>query len=107
MIRIGVFIPTPEAIIAETSRYYGISEEDIRGQRRSKNTAMARQVAMYLIRSLTNLSLVDIGEQFENRNHSTVLSSIRKVEDLIKADQDTAAAMQEFEETLNAFEKTI
>ena len=102
VIRIGVFIPTPEAIIAETSRYYGISEEDIRGQRRSKNTAMARQVAMYLIRSLTNLSLVDIGEQFENRNHSTVLSSIRKVEDLIKADQDTAAAIRDITSNLNA-----
>ena len=102
VIRIGVFIPTPEAIISETSRYYGIPEEDIRGQRRSKNTAMARQVAMYLIRSLTNLSLVDIGEQFENRNHSTVLSSIRKVEDLIKSDPDTAASIRDITSNLNA-----
>ncbi len=102
VIRIGVFIPTPEAIIAEASRYYGIPEEDIRGQRRSKNTAMARQVAMYLIRSLTNLSLVDIGEQFENRNHSTVLSSIRKVEDLIKSDPDTAASIRDITSNLNA-----
>ena len=62
VIRIGVYVPTPEAILAETGRYYGIDVEDIKGQRRSKNTAMARQVAMYLIRSLTNLSLVDIGE---------------------------------------------
>ncbi len=102
VIRTGVFVPTPEAIIAETSRYYGIPEEDIRGQRRSKNTAMARQVAMYLIRSLTNLSLVDIGEQFENRNHSTVLSSIRKVEDLIHSDQETAAAIRDITSNLNA-----
>ena len=102
VIRIGVYIPTPEAIIGETSRYYGISEEDIRGQRRSKNTAMARQVAMYLIRSLTNLSLVDIGEQFENRNHSTVLSSIRKVEDLIKTDSDTAASIRDITSNLNS-----
>ncbi len=102
VIRIGVYIPTPEAIIGETGRYYGISEEDIRGQRRSKNTAMARQVAMYLIRSLTNLSLVDIGEQFENRNHSTVLSSIRKVEDLIKTDPDTAAAIRDITSNLNS-----
>ena len=102
VIRIGVYIPTPEAIIAETSRYYGISEEDIRGQRRSKNTAMARQAAMYLIRSLTNLSLVDIGEQFENRNHSTVLSSIRKVEEQIKSDPETAAAIRDITSNLNA-----
>ncbi len=102
VIRTGVYIPTPEAIIAETSRYYGISEEDIRGQRRSKNTAMARQAAMYLIRSLTNLSLVDIGEQFENRNHSTVLSSIRKVEEQIKSDPETAAAIRDITSNLNA-----
>ena len=102
VIRTGVFIPTPEAIIAETSRYYGIPEEDIRGQRRSKNTAMARQVSMYLIRSLTNLSLVDIGEQFENRNHSTVLSSIRKVEDMLHTDQETAAAIRDITSNLNA-----
>lgn len=102
VIRTGVFIPTPDAIIAETSRYYGIPEEDIRGQRRSKNTAIARQVAMYLIRSLTNLSLVDIGEQFENRNHSTVLSSIRKVEDLIHTDTDTAASIRDITSNLNA-----
>ncbi len=102
VIRIGVYIPTPEAIIAETGRYYGISEEDIRGQRRSKNTAMARQVSMYLIRSLTNLSLVDIGEQFENRNHTTVLSSIRKVESLIKTDPDTAASIRDITSNLNS-----
>lgn len=102
VIRIGVYIPTPEAIISETGRYYGISEEDIRGQRRSKNTAMARQVAMYLIRSLTNLSLVNIGEEFENRNHSTVLSSIRKVEDLIKTDPDTAASIRDITSNLNS-----
>ena len=102
VIRIGVFVPTPEAIIAETSRYYGISEEDIRGQRRGKNIAMARQISMYLIRSLTNLSLVDIGEQFENRNHSTVLSSIRKVEDQIKSDPETAAAIRDITSNLNS-----
>ena len=102
VIRIGVFIPTPEAIIAETARYYGLEEDDIRGQRRSKNTAMARQVAMYLIRSLTNLSLVDIGEQFEHRNHTTVLSSIRKVESLIKSDPDTAASIRDITSNLNS-----
>lgn len=102
VIRIGVFIPTPEAIIAETGRYFGISEDDMRGQRRAKNTAMARQVAMYLIRSLTNLSLVDIGEQFENRNHTTVLSSIRKVESLIKTDPNTAASIRDITSNLNS-----
>lgn len=102
VIRTGLYIPTPDAIIAETARFFGIEESDIRGQRRSKNTAMARQVAMYLIRSLTNLSLVDIGELFDHRNHSTVLSSIRKVEELIKTDSDTATSVREISANLNS-----
>ncbi|MCD8088790.1 MAG: chromosomal replication initiator protein DnaA [Oscillospiraceae bacterium] len=102
VIRTGLYIPTPDAIIAETARFFGIEESDIRGQRRSKNTAMARQVAMYLIRSLTNLSLVDIGELFDHRNHSTVLSSIRKVEELIKTDPDTASSVREISANLNS-----
>lgn len=102
VIRVGIYIPTPDVIITETARYFGLTEEDIRGQRRSKNTAMARQVAMYLIRSLTNLSLVDIGEEFEHRNHSTVLSSIRKVEDLLKSDKDTAASIRDITSNINA-----
>lgn len=102
VIRTGLYIPTPDAIIAETAQFFGIEESDIRGQRRSKNTAMARQVAMYLIRSLTNLSLVDIGELFDHRNHSTVLSSIRKVEELIKTDSDTAASVREISANLNS-----
>ena len=53
----GTYIPKPEIIIRETARYYGLEEKDIRGQNRSKNTAIARQVSMYLMRTLTNLSL--------------------------------------------------
>ena len=48
---------------------------------------MARQVSMYLMRTLTDLSLQAIGEQYEGRNHATVLSSIRKVEELMQRTQ--------------------
>lgn len=102
VIRIGAYIPTPEIIIEETARYYTLSPEDLRGQRRSKNTAMARQVSMYLIRSLTNLSLKDIGEQYEDRNHSTVLSSIRKIEELIKSDPETSGTVRDITSNINA-----
>ena len=67
VIRVGSYIPTPEVIIEETARYYSLQPQDLKGQRRSKNTAMARQVSMYLMRNLTNLSLVDIGGQYEGR----------------------------------------
>ena len=100
--RTGIYIPTPDVIITETGRYFGIEDEDIRGQRRSKNTALARQIAMYLIRTLTNLSLVDIGNQFEGRNHSTVLSSIRKVEELIQTDPDISSAVRDITSNIHS-----
>ncbi|MGI5936775.1 MAG: chromosomal replication initiator protein DnaA [Oscillospiraceae bacterium] len=102
VIRIGTYIPTPDVIIEETARYYSLTEEDLRGQRRSKNTAMARQVSMYLMRNLTNLSLKDIGEQYGDRNHSTVLNSIRKVEELLKTDQYMAATLRDITSNINA-----
>ena len=102
VIRVGAYIPTPEVIIEETARYYFLQPSDLRGQRRSKNTAMARQVSMYLMRNLTNLSLVDIGNQYEGRNHSTVLASIRKVEDMIKSDPDMAATVRDISSNINS-----
>ena len=102
VIRDGIIIPTPEAIIRETARYFQLSEEDLRGQSRSKNTAMARQISMHLMRSLTNLSLKDIGAQYEDRNHATVLSSIRKVEDLLKTDPKMASTVRDITSNINS-----
>ena len=102
VIRIGAYIPTPDVIIEETARYYSLTGSDLRGQRRSKNTAIARQVSMYLIRNLTNLSLVDIGKEYEDRNHSTVLSSIRKVEELLKTDPDMAGTVRDITSNINS-----
>lgn len=102
VIRIGTYIPTPESIIRETARYYSLKAEDLKGQSRSKNTAMARQVSMYLMRSLTNLSLKDIGAEYEDRNHATVLSSIRKVEDLLKTDPTMAGTVRDITSNINS-----
>ena len=52
----------------------------LRGQRRGRNEVNARQIAMYLIRRMTNLSLNDIGKEFGDRDHTTVLHSLDKVE---------------------------
>ena len=91
----GEDIPKPANIIRETAKYFSLQEEDLRGQSRSKNTAIARQISMYLIRTLTNMSLQDIGREYEGRNHSTVLSSIRKVEDLMKKDPRMAGIVRD------------
>jgi chromosomal replication initiator protein len=95
VIRDGDYIPTPENIIRETAKYFNIKEEELTGQSRSKNTVMARQVSMHLMRTLTNLSLTAIGEQHGGRNHATVLSSIRKVEELLKSDPTMAGVIRD------------
>ncbi len=102
VIRIGTYIPTPEIIIKESARYYSLDESDLRGQSRAKNTATARQVSMYLMRSLTNLSLKDIGAEYENRNHATVLSSIRKIEDMLKNDPKMAVTVRDITSNINS-----
>ena len=75
-------LPTPSLIISEVSRYFSIEEHVLRGSLRNKGTAEARQIAMYLIRNLTQCSLPDIGKEF-GRDHATVIHSIRKVESLV------------------------
>ncbi len=95
IIRTGDNIPQPDNIIRETAKFYNLREEDLRGQNRSKTTTMARQIAMHLMRQLTNLSLAAIGEEFDGRNHATVLSSIRKVEDLMSKDPKFAGVVRD------------
>ena len=72
-------LPTPSLIIGEVCRFYSIDESTLRSTLKNKGTAEARQVAMYLIRKLTNLSLPDIAKEF-GKNHTTVLYSLRRVE---------------------------
>ena len=95
VIRDGDYVPTPEKIIRETAKYYNIREDELTGQSRSKNTVMARQVSMHLMRTLTNLPLTAIGEHHGGRNHATVLSSIRKVEELLKSDPAMAGVIRD------------
>ena len=105
VIKDGIYTPTPEIIIRETARYYQIEESELRGQSRSKNVAMARQISMYLIRTLTSLSLQSIGEMYEGRNHATVLSSIRKVENLLQTDQHTGIVVRDITSNINSSER--
>lgn len=74
-----------EMIQKEVARFYKLNVDDLRGERRLKPVAHARQVAMYLVRTLTTSSLPEIGKKF-NKDHSTVLASVRKIEQLKGAD---------------------
>ncbi|MBQ3356289.1 MAG: chromosomal replication initiator protein DnaA [Oscillospiraceae bacterium] len=76
-------VPTPELIISEVSRFYSIDETVLRSTQKTRNTAEARQVSMYLIRKMTNLSLPDIAKVF-GKNHTTVLHAIRRIDEEIR-----------------------
>ncbi|HEX5540633.1 MAG TPA: chromosomal replication initiator protein DnaA [Micromonospora sp.] len=70
---------TADQIMASTADYFGVSLEDLRGNSRSRVLVNARQVAMYLCRELTDLSLPRIGQAFGGRDHTTVMHADRKI----------------------------
>ena len=100
--RSNEYIPSPEAILDYISKYYNLEESVIRGQQRVRDAVAARQIAMYLIRSMTNLSLDDIGKQFDNRDHSTVLYSIKQVEKQMKKDAAFAETVKAIKTNISA-----
>ena len=95
------YIPTPDNILDYISKYYGVDKEVICGQQRVKDAVAARQIAMYLIRSITKLSVVDIGKVFDTRDHSTVLYSLKQVEKQMKTDPAFAETVKEIKANIN------
>ncbi|GAB2514759.1 chromosomal replication initiator protein [Nocardiopsis aegyptia] len=74
---------TAGSIMSQTAAYFGLSVEDLCGTSRSRVLVTARQIAMYLCRELTDLSLPKIGQQFGGRDHTTVMHADRKVRALM------------------------
>ncbi|MDX2645937.1 chromosomal replication initiator protein DnaA [Streptomyces sp. PA03-1a] len=72
-----------QAIMAETASYFGLDVEDLSGSSRSRVLVTARQIAMYLCRELTDLSLPKIGALFGGRDHTTVMHADRKIRSLM------------------------
>lgn len=72
-----------EDILRIISRHYGVSKSDLLSQRRHRSVVWPRQIGMYLAKQLTQRSLPEIGRRFGNRDHTTVLHAIRKIEGLI------------------------
>ena len=70
---------TAELIMSQTATYFGISDNDLIGTSRTRSLVHARQVAMYLCRELTSLSLPKIGQSFGGRDHTTVMHAERKI----------------------------
>jgi len=77
----------PDRILAAVSERFGVRPETLVGKRRTQAIALPRQVAMYLMRHLTEMSLVEIGAVFGGRDHSTVIHACRQVAERIQGDE--------------------
>lgn len=77
---------TIATIITKVSSYFDVTEEVLRSKKKTQEVAQARQVAMYLARTLTQMSLKAIGSYFGGRDHSTVIHSVNLIRAALKAD---------------------
>ncbi|KRQ85942.1 Chromosomal replication initiator protein DnaA [Caloramator mitchellensis] len=92
---------TTELIIDVVSSYYNLRPEDFKSQKRTKSVAFPRQIAMYLARKLTDLSLPKIGEEFGGRDHTTVIHAFEKINESYEKDQNLKETIDELIRKIN------
>ncbi len=85
---------TPAMIMSHTAHYFSLTVDDLTGANRTANIALARQVAMYLCRDLTELSLPKIGALF-GRDHTTVMHAYKKISDMMVKDRGVFTTISE------------
>ncbi|NQX84124.1 MAG: chromosomal replication initiator protein DnaA [Mycoplasmataceae bacterium] len=90
-----------EKIIGEVARYYAISKEDIKSSKRSKKIVNARHISVYMCREMLNSTYVDIGQKLGGRDHSTIMSSHKKIKTLIKSDEALEKSIQDIKNNLS------
>lgn len=78
----------PTDIIGQVAQYFHMTFDDLVGRSRTKNVALARQIAMYLAREMTSMSLVDIGEVFGGRDHTTVMHACTRISGDMQENQE-------------------
>ncbi|HMN38470.1 MAG TPA: chromosomal replication initiator protein DnaA [Hyphomicrobium sp.] len=93
--------PKIEDILRIISRHYGVSKGDLLSQRRHRSVVWPRQIGMYLAKQLTARSLPEIGRRFGNRDHTTVLHAIRKIEGEISDNPRLRDELEELKKLLN------
>jgi chromosomal replication initiator protein len=91
---------TPSAILLAVARFYGINSDDLKGKSRHKQIVVPRQIAMFLLREDAHLSTPDIGRLL-NRDHTTVLHSVKQIVSDIARDGPSRAAIRGIREVLN------
>jgi chromosomal replication initiator protein len=93
---------TIEAIQRAVSENFGMRVVDLKQKNNSRNVVVPRQIAMYLAKQMTEASLPEIGRQFGNKHHTTVMHSIAKIDELRRTDKDLHRTLNKLQEQLNA-----
>ncbi len=88
---------TIDDIVERTGEVFGIPPEKIKGKSGVRSIALARQVSMYLAKKILGIPLTEIGDFFGGKHHTTVIHSIKKIEDLIEKDPEIAKKVEEIE----------
>jgi chromosomal replication initiator protein len=92
---------TVEAVQKEVANYFNVKIQDMKSPKRHQAIARPRQIAMYLARRLCKASYPDLGNRFGGKDHTTVLSACRKIEELIQSDPKTRHTVEELERHLS------
>ncbi len=91
---------TENRIINTVADYYNLTSQQLTGRIRTNQIAMARHIAMYLIRTLLDVPFLKIGALFGGKDHSTVMNAVKKVEKSLKVDEAIASAVDQLEKRL-------
>ena len=94
------FIPSPDVIVEETAKFYDLNPKTIMGQSRKADIVLARQVSMYIIRSITNLSLPEVGKFF-GQHHTTVMHSVEKIEKALGTNGELKEVIRDIKGNVN------
>ena len=94
------FVPSPDVIVEETAKFYDLDPKTIMGQSRKADIVLARQVSMYIIRSITNLSLPEVGKFF-GQHHTTVMHSVEKIEKTLGSNGELKEVIRDIKANVN------
>jgi chromosomal replication initiator protein len=92
---------TIEAIQRAVSEQFGMRVSDLKQKNNSRNVVVPRQIAMYLAKQMTEASLPEIGRQFGNKHHTTVMHSIAKIDEQRRTDKDLHRMLNKLQDVLN------
>jgi chromosomal replication initiator protein len=92
---------TIEAIQRAVAESFGMKVTDLKQKNNSRNVVVPRQIAMYLAKQMTEASLPEIGRQFGNKHHTTVMHSIGKIDELRRTDKDLHRTLNKLQDQLN------